>query len=57
MRDFLHVVQSGCYDYHNSVVRENIGNLKLKAKWYDYVSWRIPIVGTVGVGIYNGSKR
>lgn len=44
------------YDYHNAKDRELINGLKITAKWYDYSSWSVPIVGTIGVGIYNGKR-
>lgn len=44
-------------DYHNLGVRNAISDLKLDAKWYDHVSWLVPVIGPIGVGIYNSSTR
>ena len=43
--------------YHNLGVRNAISDLKLDAKWYDHVSWLVPVIGPIGVGIYNSSTR
>lgn len=41
--------ERGYHDYHNPQVREAINSLRIKEKWYDYVSWSVPVIGPIGL--------
>ena len=28
----------------------------IKEKWYDYASWSVPVIGPIGIGIYNSKS-
>lgn len=48
--------ERGYHDYHNPQVREAINSLRIKEKWYDYASWSVPVIGPIGIGIYNSKS-
>jgi hypothetical protein len=44
-------------DWHDEATNALLNNLTLKAKWYDYASWGIPLTGTIGRGLYNHFRK
>jgi hypothetical protein len=43
-------------DYKNQTHIASLNNVKLKAEFWDYASWVMPIPGPLGRGIYNWFK-
>lgn len=43
-------------NYNNSNHINSLDKIRIFTRWYDDASWVIPVLGPVGVGIYNSFK-